>query len=339
MLISRIEGLERASAAADTFLVGDVGGTNCRLALARRSGDQILLAHLETLKCADFPTAESAIDSYLRSIGWNAELGAAVIAIAGPISGGVVKSTNMHWRMSEAALKGHGAQRVRLINDYTALALSVEHLGQEDVRAIGPDVRGEAGETIAVVGAGTGFGAGALAKGVGGAAAIATEGGHISFAPIDDLEVEILRTLARRFGRVSIERLLSGPGLVNLRQALAEIEGRPQEDIGSEGIVSAAEAGDALSVQALERFCAIYGSVAGDFALMYGARSGVYLGGGIAPAIAHHLERSGFRQRFEQKGRFTSYMAAIPTRIIMNTYAALVGAALLASSIAGTDGS
>lgn len=338
MLISQIEGLERASAtAADTFLVGDVGGTNCRLALARRSGEQVVLAHLETHKCADFPTAESAIDSYLRSLGWNADLGAAVIAIAGPISGGVVKSTNMHWRMSEAALKGHGAQQVRLINDYTALALSVEHLGHEDVRVIGPNVQGEAGQTIAVVGAGTGFGAGALAKGVGGRAAIATEGGHISFAPVDELETEILRALTRRFGRVSIERLLSGPGLINLRQALAEIDGRPPEEIGSEGIVSAAEAGDPLSIRALDCFCSIYGSVAGDFALMYGARGGVYLGGGIAPAIAHHLERSSFRQRFEQKGRFSGYMAGVPTRIIMNTYAALLGAAFLASAIAGTD--
>lgn len=340
MLISQIPSLERTTAStSETFLVGDVGGTNCRLAIARRRGEDIALAHLETLKCADFPTAESAIDSYLKSLGWTTQLGAAVIAIAGPISGGVVKSTNMHWRMSEAALKGHGAQQVQLINDYTALALSVEHLSPQDIRTIGPNVKGEPSESIAVLGAGTGFGAAALAKGIGASTAIATEGGHISFAPVDAVEIEILRVLARRFGRVSIERLLSGPGLENLRLALAEIEGRPAEDARSEDIVKAAEAGDALSLSALERFCAIYGSVAGDFALMYGARGGVYLGGGIAPGIAGHLERSGFRQRFEDKGRFAGYMAAIPTCIIMNTYAALVGAAFLASRIARADGS
>ena len=317
-----------------TFLVGDVGGTNCRLALARREGARTVLADPQTCKCADFPSAEDAIEHYLKRLGWDAPLRVAVIAVAGPVSGGVVKSTNMPWRMSETALQGHGADQVRLINDFTAQALSVEHLGPGDLRTIGPDRPGEPGETIAVVGAGTGFGAGALARGVGGSAAIATEGGHISFAPVDEVEIELLRVLTRRFGRVSIERLLSGPGLVNLRLAFAEIEGRRPRDIGPEELVREAEAGDPLSAQALDQFCRIYGSVAGDFALMYGARGGVYLGGGIAPAIAPRLERAGFRERFERKGRFSGYLAAIPTRILMNTSAGLLGAAFLAHTIA-----
>jgi len=323
-----------ATAASTTFLVGDVGGTNCRLALARREGGRPVLAGLQTCKCADFPTAEDAIEHYLKRLDWDAPLRAAVIAVAGPVSGGVVQPTNMPWRMSETALRGHGADQVRLVNDYTALALSVEHLGPEDCLAIGPDRPGEPAETIAVVGAGTGFGAGALARGVGGSAAVATEGGHISFAPVDEVEIELLRVLTRRFARVSIERLLSGPGLVNLRSAFAEIEGHRPVDIGSEDLVRAAEAGDPLSAKALDQFCKIYGSVAGDFALMYGARGGVYLGGGIAPAIAPWLQRAGFRERFERKGRFSGYLAAIPTRILMNTYAGLVGAAHLAQAIA-----
>jgi glucokinase len=244
----------------------------------------------------------------------------------------------MPWRMSETALQGHVAGQVKLINDYTAQALAVEQLGPGDVQAIGPDRPGEPNATIAVVGAGTGFGAGALAKGVGGSAAIATEGGHISFAPVDEVEVELLRLLTRRFGRVSIERLLSGPGLVNLRSAFAEIEGHRPADLASEDVVRQAEAGDPLSAEALDRFCKIYGSVAGDFALMYGARGGVYLGGGIAPAVAPHLQRAGFRERFERKGRFSDYVAAIPTRILTNTYAGLVGAAHLAQTVAADAG-
>ena len=132
---------------------------------------------------------------------------------------------------------------------------------------------------------------------------------------------------------MSIERLLSGPGLVNLRAALAEIEGVALDPIASEDIVRAAEEGDALSERTLERFCAIYGSVAGDIALVYGARGGVFLGGGIAPAIAQRLRSSAFRARFEAKGRFEAYQVAIPTCIIANTHAALLGAASLASAM------
>jgi glucokinase len=336
MLMSPTTSLsDAAPSGSATFLVGDAGGTNCRLALAQCVDGQVHLNNVQRYKCSAFPSAEDAIDSYLKSMGWDAPLGAAVIAIAGPISGGEVQSTNMHWRMSEAGLRGHGAQNVKLINDYTALALSVEHLSEDDIAHIGPKVSGDSQDTIAVIGAGTGFGAGALTRGVGGAVAIATEGGHVSFAPVDEVEVHILKVLTRRFGRVSIERLLSGPGLVNLRQALSEIEGRPLDDIASEDIVREAEAGDELSQLALDRFCAIYGSVAGDVTLMYGARGGVFLGGGIAPAIARHLQAGTFRRRFEDKGRFRDYMAAIPTRIIMNTYAALLGSAFLASTIAG----
>jgi len=243
-----------------------------------------------------------------------------------------VQSTNMAWRMSEAQLRDQGVRKAKLVNDYTALALAVDHLGEEDLIPIGPP-RARSSHTVAVVGAGTGFGVGAVARGIGGAAVIATEGGHISFAPVDDVEIEILRILTGLYGRVSIERLLSGPGLVNLRAALAEIEGVRPDSIGSEDIVRAAQEGDPLSERTLERFCAIYGSVAGDIALVYGARGGVFLGGGIAPAIAARLQSGAFRARFEAKGRFQDYLSAIPTGVIANTHAALLGAAFLASAL------
>ena len=323
----------RTDPAPETFLVGDVGGTNCRLSLASASGGRLRLDRPKRYKCADFADAQAAIAHYLGSVGWSAPLGAAVIAVAGPVNDGVVQSTNMRWRMSEAQLRDQGARKVKLVNDYTALALAVDHLGEDDVIPIGPPALLQVHDTVAVVGAGTGFGVGAVARGIGGSAVIATEGGHISFAPVDDIEVAILRILTQRYGRVSIERLLSGPGLVNLRAALAQIEGARLDPIASEDIVRAAEEGDGLSERALERFCAIYGSVAGDIALVYGARGGVFLGGGIAPAIARRLQASAFRARFEAKGRFQAYLSAIPTCIIANTHAALLGAASLASAM------
>jgi glucokinase len=323
----------RTDPALETFLVGDVGGTNCRLSLARASGGRLRLDQPQGYKCADFADARTVIDHYLRSVGWSAPLEAAVIAVAGPVDDGVVQSTNMRWRMSEAQLRGQGARKVKLVNDFTALALSVDQLGEDDVIPLGSPAPGRSQDTVAVIGAGTGFGVGAVARGIGGDAVIATEGGHISFAPVDEVEVEILRILTARYGRVSIERLLSGPGLVNLRAALAQIAGVALDPIASEDIVRAAEEGDSLSEQALERFCAIYGSVAGDIALVYGARGGVFLGGGIAPAIAQRLQASAFRARFEAKGRFRAYLSAIPTCVIANPHAALLGAASLASAM------
>jgi glucokinase len=334
MLISSFSpGRPRVDDAEATFLVGDVGGTNCRLATAVFSGGSIVLGPVQRFKCADFSTAEEVIDAFLARGSAIASINASVIAVAGPVSNGMVQSTNMPWRMSEAALEGHGFGRVKLINDFTALVLSIPHLGAEDLRTIGAPEPRRSNETAAVIGAGTGFGAGALARGLDGHAAIPTEGGHVSFAPVDEVEIEILRILTRRFGRVSVERLLSGPGLINLRHALAVIEGRPSADLHPEEIVRGAEAGDALSAAAVDRFCAIYGSVAGDFALAYGARGGVFLGGGIAPAILGRLQTGSFRRRFEEKGRFQDYLAAVPTAVIINSNAALLGAANLASNI------
>lgn len=331
MLMNEPRALEAEPiAGAPTFLVGDVGGTNCRLALAQCAAGEIGLFHPREYKCIEFAGAEEAITAYLRALGWDAAISATVLAIAGPVEHGVVQSTNMAWRISEAALVRTGLGRVRLINDYSGLALSVDRLPQAALRSIGPDLPGAADAPLAVVGAGTGFGAALLVREQGRLAPVATEGGHVAFAPGDEVELEILRILMRRFGRVSVERLLSGSGLVNLRRSLAEIAGESTGDVTPEEIVRMAEAGDSLSGEALDRFCGIYGAVAGDFALAYGARGGVFLGGGIAPAILARLQSSTFRDRFEDKGRFKGYLSAIPTRVIVNTKAALYGAAHLA---------
>jgi glucokinase len=282
------------------------------------------------LRARDYPTGEAAVRDYLR----RADAGpvpAAVLAVAGPVRDGRVNFTNHRgWRFSEGGLAAaFGFEHVRLINDFAAQALAIGRLKPSDYRRIGPRGRPQAQGAAVIMGPGSGFGVAAVIDD-GRAPAISTgEGGHAGFAPEDPEEIEILSRLTRRFGRVSIERLLSGPGVVNLYQTLAEIRGEPAPVDQPDAITQAARGGDLLSRLTMQRFCAILGSVAGDFALVFGAVNGVYISGGIAPAIIDLLEASAFRRRFEAKGRFEAYLRRIPTRVVMNPRAALIGAASL----------
>ncbi|WP_205690155.1 glucokinase [Caulobacter sp. SLTY] len=303
-------------------MVGDVGGTNCRFALVDPSSDHPLLDGTEAFEIDAFPTLEAAIDRFLD--GRRAE--EAVIAVAGPVDDGRAALTNGHWDMSEAALKDQGFQVARLLNDYEALALAIPRLTTEDLGDLGGPAEGEPNGTIAILGAGTGLGVGALVRNGPSTAVAVTEGGHMAFAPTDELEIEILRRLTARFGRASLERILSGPGLVNLYDALADIRDQKPEPLDPEDIAKRADAGDGLAQEVLDRFFRIYGAAAGDYALTFGAVGGVYLGGGIAPKMLDRLQASGFREAFEAKGRFAAYVAAIPTRVILHKYAALLGA-------------
>lgn len=308
-------------------LVGDIGGTNARFALTDLSSPNPRLISPRTFVCDRFASAHAAIDSYLAGLG-RPRPEAAVIAVAGPVASGETSFTNGAWRLSEQALATHGFSSARLINDFAALALGAAALRPDELQPIGSVTMADSGETIAVVGAGTGFGVGAVVWDQGRAFALTTEGGHASFAPDNEIEDEVLAILRRRFGHVSVERLLSGPGLQNLYGALADCYGAPAEPPEPEEITRQALAGeDPRSVETLDRFCAIFGAVAGDFALSFGARGGVYLAGGIAPVIQDHLPGSDFRRRFEAKGRFEGYMRAIPTSIILQPHVALIGAA------------
>ena len=303
-------------------LVGDVGGTNCRFAVFDADKE---VAEPKAFKVADHPTLEDAIDRYLQET--DARPTQAVIAVAGTVKDGLAELTNAPWDMSEAHLRQHGFKSARLLNDYEALALSVDLLTDKDLGDIGGVRSTRPKATIAIVGAGTGLGVGALVRDAQGDAVAVTEGGHIAFAPTDETEIEVLKILTARFGRTSLERILSGPGLVNLYEALAQIGGHKAEDLKPEDIEDRADQGDLLADQALKRFCRIYGAAAGDFALAFGAFGGVYLGGGIAGKIMDRLRDGAFREGFEDKGRFRDYCAAIPTKAILHPYAALLGAA------------
>jgi glucokinase len=318
--------------AAGAVLVGDVGGTHARFALVDPgTGPARIEARLD-LPADDFATFDAALEAYVNHIGKKARPQSVSIGVAGPVTSGHVHLTNRDWHASEADLCKMGFERALLINDFAATAFSVSALVAEDFRTIGPEIEGMAEEPITVLGAGTGFGVSCLARYRHLCVPIATEGGHVGFAPHGDAEIAVLCALERRFGRVSIERVLSGPGLENLYTALREIAGQDKLSLTAAEIVERAGAGDADCGRALDLFCAVFGAVAGDFALAHGARGGVYIAGGIALKIEHFLRSSRFRARFEDKGRLSDYVKAIPTQLIINDDATFLGAALASAA-------
>lgn len=319
---------------SEPVLVGDVGGTHARFAIVDPGRRPLSVQSRLDLPADDFATFEAALRAYISHIGEAARPRAAAIGVAGPVTRGRVDFTNRAWHASEEALRKLGFTCALLINDFAATAFSIAALSREDFRIIGPEIEGMAEEPVTVLGAGTGFGVSCLARYRHLAVPVATEGGHIGFAPLDEAEIAVLVALERLLGRISVERVLSGPGLENLHMALREMAGQSTEALSAAEIVERAGAGDAASAQALDMFCAIFGSVAGDFALAHGARGGVYIAGGIAKKIETTLQASRFRARFEDKGRLSAYVEAIPTRLILNDDASFLGAALASTEFA-----
>jgi glucokinase len=317
----------------DTYprLLGDIGGTNARFALLPHAGSEP--RHVATLAAAGFPTLEDAVEQYLKdhaaAVGGRPRW--AAMGIANPIVGDRVQMTNHHWAFSISAVQQRfGWGRFELINDFTALALSLPSLAASDLQQVGggPPVPGAA---VGLVGPGTGLGVSGLLwpPGGGKVVAIAGEGGHVTLAPADDAESAVLARLRLKFGHVSAERAVSGPGLVSIYHAVCEVDGVPAQDFDSSGVSSRALAGsDPQCRRALELFCSFLGSLAGNIALTLGARGGVYIGGGIVPRLGDAFAASPFRERFEGKGRFRAYLAPIPVFVIRASVSpALLGAA------------
>ena len=311
-----------------TGLVGDVGGTNARLALVDPQGH---IRHPRSFASRDYPSLTAVIAEYLSVTMGLKHPPRAVLAVAGPVMDGEIEFTNLDWQVSEGDLICEfGFEAVRLINDFAAQAVACPLLDGADVRELGPKLgRGANDCPIVALGAGTGLGVAALARSPRGDIPIAAEGGHAAFAPADEIEVAVWRTLQERYGRVSIERLLSGQGLYDLYVCLSEQAGRAPELADEMAVTKEGLVGDPLAAATLDRFGAILGSVAGDLALTYGARGGVYVSGGIAPRIAERLAAGPFRARFETKGRLSDYVKTIPTFLVAHPYPAIVGAARL----------
>jgi glucokinase len=306
-------------------LVGDVGGTHARFALVDSQGH---IRHPRSFPAREHASLAHVISEYLHQTAGRARPVRAVIAVAGPVMDGEIEFTNLDWQISEGDLLAHFEfEAVKLINDFAAQALACPLLEPEDLRPLGPRLKAGSDCPMVVLGAGTGFGVAGLARGDRGDMPVATEGGHAGFAPADELEVEIWRRLKARYGRVSIERLLSGPGLFDIYRALADLEGANATLESDKALIEAAGAGDRLAGVAADRFCAVLGSVAGDLALSFGARGGVFVSGGLAPRLADRLAASDFRARFEDKGRLAAYVRQIPTSLVLHPYPAIVGAA------------
>jgi glucokinase len=311
----------------NVILVGDVGGTHARFAIVDVSGlGALRIKHRLDLE-QQFPTFSAALRTYIEHCGLSSVPTSAVIAVAGPVTAGRVRFTNRQWEISEDALRDFGFSEALLINDFVALAFAVEVLSKGDLHTIGPDLRGPHGAPISILGPGTGFGVSCLARDGDRVVPIATEGGHMGFAPSNETELALLRYLWKKFERVTVERILSGPGLENIYQGLAHLGGREVVALSAAQITEKAARGEAGCREALQLFCAVFGAVAGDVALVHGARGGVYIAGGIAQKIQGFLAQSEFRARFESKGRLSSFVQAIPTQMILNADAALLGAA------------
>src|SRR6185312_1527756 len=212
-------------------LVGDIGGTNARFAVAERREGKTTLSHFKSLECAEYKDVYDALRGYFAMTGETARFDYSVVAVAGPVKDGRIKFTNLEWEVREDLLaQTTGARHARLINDYAGLAYALPHLTHDDTRTLGPVLEGS-GDVHAVMGAGTGFGASVLVGGEFGPYCLSTESGHISFAPVNDYESEIAHFLRRKYGRVTVEMVLSGPGLVNLYQAISSVRGEKAESL------------------------------------------------------------------------------------------------------------
>ena len=305
----------------DSVLLGDIGGTNARFALARNGKIEMVA----NLRVTEHPTVRAALDEVLQSHP-DAHPRRAVLACAGPVEDGAIALTNSPWRLEERQLEAQfGFDRVLLVNDFAAVAWALPHLEADQLRQIGPG-NGKPGRPKVVLGAGTGLGVAAFLPATVGPQVITGEGGHATLPAADDREAQVLQRLRAHLGHVSAERLLSGDGLVRLYETLAEIEGLSAPPRGASEITAAATSGGcAASRAALDMFCAMLGGFAGNLALTWGAQGGVYVAGGIAPQIAAHLAASAFRERFEAKGRFRSYLSTIPTWIVLHPEPAFLG--------------
>ncbi len=310
----------------EPLLVADIGGTNARFALADFGAAGVKLGDMHAFRAEDYETISDAAHAFLEAV--QAKPKAACFAVAGPITDEVVEFTNSPWVLDIAKVKKQlRLERLLAINDFEALAASVRHLQPSDLAQVKPGVS-EPNAPIMVMGPGTGLGQSIIVPAGGKDIIIATEGGHVAFAPQDDEEIEVLRFIMREHKRVSIERLLSGRGLVNIHRALCAVAGKPRASLQADEITHAAMTREyPIAVKAVDLFCAILGSAAGDAVLASGARGGVILGGGILPKIRDIFLKSNFVERFLDKGRMRDYVEPVPVDLIVRDGAALIGAA------------
>jgi glucokinase len=314
-------------------LLADIGGTYARFTIEVAPG---VFEHTVSLLCADYPDFHAAVTSYLDKVQVGTIKNSAV-AMANPVAGDLVQMTNYHWRFSIEQMRERlQFDNLMVVNDFTALAMALPSLLPQQRRQVGGGAP-VARSVVGLIGAGSGLGVSGLIPADDGWIALGTEGGHTSFSPHDETEVWILQYAWRYFPHVSFERLLSGPGIELVYRALAERAGvNPQAFTAPDIALHATQGSDPLCVATIEAFCAMLGTAAANLAVTQGAFGGIYIGGGIVPRLGTLFDQSRFRERFEDKGRFSAYMKAIPTFVITASDATFVGASvILAAQLRG----
>jgi glucokinase len=319
------------------LLIGDIGGTNARFALAL--ADESGFTHELTLSCAEYTSANQAIATYLDRVGAGAP-DVICLACAGPVMGGAVNIINNHWAIDSAELNAeYPSAKVVLLNDFEAISYSVPALVESDLMNVGTEpsrLPAGADFTIAVLGPGTGLGIGGLLGRQGRVYPVAGEGGHVGFAPETPVQHKVLRQLRRDFERVSNERMLCGPGLENIYRALCRIAGKAETGVSAAEIFSRVLASeDTVASDAVAMFFEALGQVAGDLVLTLGAYDGVFLAGGILKRYPDLLKASDFRAGFEAKGRHRNLMEKVPLSLILHPQPGLLGASLCARDALG----
>lgn len=310
-------------------LLADIGATYARFTLETSSG---VFEHAASLRCAEHAGLHAAITHYLAQlpVALAACIECAAVATANPVEGDEVRMTNSPWHFSIEQMR----QQLRLktlvvVNDFTALAMALPRLAPGQRRQVGGGLARDR-SVLGLLGAGSGLGVSGLIPADDGWVALGTEGGHTSFSPRDEREIAILRYGLRQHAHLSHERLLSGPGLELIHRALCEHAGAPAPALAAPEITRRAlDGGDALCVQTLDAFCAILGTAAANLAVTLGALGGVYIGGSIVPRLGEYFDRSPFRARFEEKGRFSDYMKAIRTYVITADNGTFLGASAI----------
>ncbi len=315
-------------------LLADIGGTYARFTLETAPGQFV---HAVSLRCAGHADFFAAISTYLQGLpsGMPKQIEHAAVAIANPVEGDLVRMTNYHWQFSIEQMRQRlGFGSLVVVNDFTALAMSLPRLAPNQRRAVGAGVARRR-SVVGLLGAGSGLGVSGLIPAGDGWVALGTEGGHTSFSPRDEREIAILRHGLKQYPHLSHERLLSGPGMELVHRALRDHAGLPAQALAAPEITRRALDGScAVCAETLEAFCAMLGTMAANLAVTLGALGGIYIGGGIVPKLGAYFDRSPFRARFEDKGRFSEYLRGIPTYVITAEHATFVGAsAILAEQL------
>jgi len=313
-------------------LLADIGGTYARFALELGPGE---FTQMASLRCADHADFHAAVRAYLQGLSWQEggpqQIAHAAVAIANPVEGDQVRMTNYHWQFSIDEMRQRlGLDTLVVVNDFTALAMALPRLAEVDVRQVGGG-QARRPSVIGLLGAGTGLGVSGLIPAGEGWIALGTEGGHVNFGPRDQREMDILKFAWKTLDHVSYERLISGPGLELIYRALADRNGvSDAQPLLAPAITQRAlEDGDKLCLETLEVFCGLLGTAAANLAVTLGSLGGIYIGGGIVPRLGEYFDRSPFRARFEDKGRFHDYVAAIPTFVITAEHATFKGASAI----------